>query len=109
MRLIDADELIKKSLTKFDWSDVVDVDDINNAPTIDPEGLRPHGKWLTRVYEYGGSDFEVKPAKQGDTAYCSECNNYALLNGGEEYCLSNYCPHCGAIMNLQEQKGVDLT
>lgn len=36
-RLIDADALIREhALTKFDWSDAVDVDDIKAAPTIIP-------------------------------------------------------------------------
>lgn len=32
--LIDRDVLIKKARTQFDWNDVVDVEDIANAPTI---------------------------------------------------------------------------
>ena len=35
-RLIDSDALIKKARTQFDWNDVVDVEDIMNAPTIIP-------------------------------------------------------------------------
>lgn len=35
-RLIDADALIKQAITQFDWNDVVDVEDITNAPTIIP-------------------------------------------------------------------------
>ena len=36
-RLIDADALIREhALTKFDWSDAVDVDDVKTAPTIIP-------------------------------------------------------------------------
>lgn len=34
--LIDRDVLIKKARTQFDWNDVVDVEDIANAPTIIP-------------------------------------------------------------------------
>lgn len=33
-RLIDADTLIKQARTQFDFNDVVDVEDIMNAPTI---------------------------------------------------------------------------
>ena len=107
MRLIDADELNKElSLTRFDWTKV-----INNMPTIDPESLRPHGRWLTKeyVYDENGDYWKEMPAKYGDSAYCSECKEYALLDGSETDCLSDYCPHCGAIMDLQEQKGEDLT
>lgn len=35
-RCIDADALIKQARTQFDWNDVVDVEDIINAPTIIP-------------------------------------------------------------------------
>ena len=36
-RCVDADALIREhALTKFDWSDAVDVDDIKAAPTIIP-------------------------------------------------------------------------
>ena len=34
--LIDRDALIKQARTQFDWNDVVDVEDITNAPTIIP-------------------------------------------------------------------------
>lgn len=34
--LIDRDALIKQARTQFDWNDVVDVEDIANAPTIIP-------------------------------------------------------------------------
>lgn len=34
--LIERDALIKQARTQFDWNDVVDVEDIANAPTIIP-------------------------------------------------------------------------
>lgn len=34
--------------------------------------------------------------------HCSECLHTALLDGGEEYVLSNFCPHCGAKMDRKE-------
>lgn len=34
--LIDRDALIKNARTQFDWNDVVDVEDIANAPAIIP-------------------------------------------------------------------------
>lgn len=34
--LIDRDKLIKQARTQFDWNDVVDVEDIINAPTVIP-------------------------------------------------------------------------
>lgn len=53
MRLIDADELKKKSskmmfekATGFGSFDAVGVLDIDAAPTIDPESLRPTAEWI---------------------------------------------------------------
>jgi hypothetical protein len=63
-----------------------------------------HGVWLTQEYQDGkddeGDEWVEKTAEQGDYAYCSLCLNDALLNGGEAYVLSDYCPHCGAKMDL---------
>lgn len=60
MRLIDADELKKKSskmmfekATGFGSFDAVGVLDIDAAPTIDPESLRPTAKWsLGRIEDH---------------------------------------------------------
>ena len=55
MRLIDADELLKKaeyiptglkSRGMCVGFHGVTASTIENAPTIDPEGLRPHGRWI---------------------------------------------------------------
>ena len=47
MRLIDADELIKQACRSTEWSQgehpmVVEVDDIDDAPTVDAEPVK-HG------------------------------------------------------------------
>ncbi len=64
-----------------------------------------HGVWLTEECQYGkddeGDEWVEKIAEQGDYAYCSLCLKDALLNGGEEYVLSDYCPHCGAKMDKE--------
>lgn len=105
MRLIDADELLKK------LQEVKDEDPINllvarekvleiilNAPPlikcgITSEGLplldltpRPRGKWV--------------PFGQFSIFYkCSQCGNMPLKWGtADDDYLSDFCPYCGAFM-----------
>ena len=68
MRLIDADELLKSAVCLDGVCNVsvVGVDDIRDAPTIDPESLRPHGEW---VY---GEDIDIQ---------CSACVADAMTAG----------------------------
>lgn len=47
-----------------------------------------HGKW---VY---GEDVDIE---------CSVCGRDALTEGDYRQVRSNYCPHCGAKMDLEEQ------
>ena len=76
MRLIDADEL-KKYSYRTDWNvPVVDVNDIDKAPTIEE---RPHGEWI-RTALYGMTCYE-----------CNRCHLHYDLR-------SFFCPNCGADM-----------
>ncbi len=88
MRLIDADELKTKAskmmfekATGFGSFDAVGVLDIDAAPTIDPETLRPTAKW---------DDL-------GDGACgCSACGEDGTVwMFGDTF---DYCPECGARM-----------
>lgn len=57
MRPIDADELLKKK-REMELCFAVTVWDIEGAPTIDPESLRPTGEWVSveeRLPQEGGS------------------------------------------------------
>lgn len=70
MRLIDADELKKKSskmmfekATGFGSFDAVGVLDIDAAPTIDPESLRPTAEWIEASDEGADGSWEA----------CSHC------------------------------------
>lgn len=58
---------------------------ILDAPAVDPESLRPRGRW---IYKW---DAERDPKKLFVRIVCSECN----LHTGQK---SNYCPNCGAKM-----------
>lgn len=78
MRLIDADEAIKKAEC-YDW----DTTAINNAPTVDAKPI-VKGKWMkTYIYSASGD----KPA----LFYCSECNMCVPFP-------TPYCPFCGTSM-----------
>ena len=94
MRLIDAEALREKLYEwcgnhcenkdgcKFcDISDIIDF--IYEAPTIEAKPV-VHAHWeCTQWYEH----------------QCSNCGDFALLNDKNVDCKSNYCPHCGAVMD----------
>ena len=101
-RLIDADALVEKAYWHGEHPsvddlfaegvDAVDVSDIEEAPTIEAEPLR-HGRWVHTNYAIHWT------AKDE----CSECTYHALdRNDLSHY---NYCPHCGAKMDLEESDG----
>ena len=121
-RLIDANELLKKQFMtrEFDatargWTlEVVSAKDIEDAPTIDPESLRPHGRWILEAHD------ERVDYRWNVTAECSECCDErkeiwagffpsvppsiargAALVSAENAKLSNYCPNCGAKMDKE--------
>ena len=52
------------------------------AKTIDPESLRPHGKWIG------------KPIAGYGIVRCSNCRSIFMENSGKW----RYCPNCGAKM-----------
>jgi hypothetical protein len=98
VRLGDLDALLKELCNSCDgWCDNTECDCLNcksdhrcsivceiaDAPTIDPEDLRPKGRWemLRRIV----FDDEL-------TAY--RCSNCRLTNEDE----SMFCPNCGAKM-----------
>lgn len=88
IRLIDANELEQKLLDEFNQSgeytpyeyalgEVLNY--LNEQPTIDPDSLRPHGKWII--------------CSDGYYPYCSECKEEP--KGGN---MTKFCPNCGAKM-----------
>lgn len=88
MRLIDANALANRMqfLIRIHHRDVFDaLDEIYNAPAIDPESLRPQGEWSVGYYNYEG-------------VYVRDCSYCGYAHDG----LSPYCPSCGAKM-----KGAD--
>lgn len=69
--------------------------------------MKREGKWdyldpkLLKRYVSEESLKEIEASK--DTPYCNICGEPALFqqieDGTYSYCLSNYCPKCGSIMN----------
>lgn len=47
-RLIDADAIpwCSYDLDNYRWFEGVDKEVVDEMPTIDPESLRPHGRWV---------------------------------------------------------------
>ena len=88
VRLIDANALIEKAWdadTRCGYVQVVDVGDIEAAPTIDPV---KHGRWEWKddPYEF----FDKIPV-------CSECGCTTKYRE-----ITAFCPHCGARMDGEE-------
>ena len=85
MRLIDADRMKEELL----WGNVflpaiqtnTRVDLIDNQPTINPENVRPRGRWKDACY------YHYCPL-------CYECSNCGL----KLMYKPNYCPNCGSKM-----------
>lgn len=91
-RLIDADALPVTTLTDGGYwtKDVVYKQDIDAAPTIDPESLRQHGRWIKAAAYNAGKINAV---------YCSKCKLYQAAGLWDLY---PYCPYCGAKMDEEE-------
>lgn len=88
MRLIDADELREEWL-EWDIYDEIEANtvlySIDLQPTINPEDLRPKGKW--------------EQWDDTDCWMCSECKYEAVLSDFTPAELDmHYCPNCGAKM-----------
>lgn len=49
-----------------------------------------YGEWISTPEMWGAFDVRY---------YCSKCGKDAIINNSERYVLSDYCPHCGAIMD----------
>ena len=100
-RLIDANRLIKKAYRSGMWNRstqafdlfVVDAEDVEDAPTIDAEPVR-HGRWELIEEQQWNCEFMILVAYK-----CSECGKEIVPN------KENYCPNCGAKMDVEVQDG----
>lgn len=75
---------------------------VSKAPAADVAQV-VHGRWTAQcVVELdGGWTLEDVPYNeyQHSNPICSVCRKTALLDGGEDYVTSPYCPNCGAKMD----------
>ena len=89
-----------KRLINIDYGGYLDA--IDRIPAADVAQV-VHGRWTAQcVVELdGGWTFEDVPynAYQHSNPICSVCRKTALIDGGEDYVTSPYCPNCGARMN----------
>ena len=81
--------------------------------TVPAEDVQPvvHGMWLSREYICGDpntgreDEWIEHPAKQSNSyAYCSVCKEKAGYDWEQNLILSDYCPHCGTKMDLDNNK-----
>lgn len=105
MRLIDENKLDFSECVLFARGGTIYADfgaimkKIGEAPTIDPESLRPVGHW---VYDPDGMDWGIGAWR------CSECNTINRNLPANSYFSpyvfegSSFCPHCGARMEAQD-------
>ena len=75
---------------------------VENLPSADVAPV-VHGRWTAQcvVEMDGGWTLEDMPYNeyQHSNPICSICRKTALLDGGEDYVASPYCPNCGARMD----------
>lgn len=91
------------------YTDAMDrVDDwIEAQPTIDPEGLRPHGRCRYCSPEDGaGVEWDLEDIEVSMTL---RCGKLTISNsfGDEADVPIRYCPICGAEIRLEEHNDQD--
>ena len=89
MRLIDAHDLMERLYDANPKGRVELAELIETEPTVDPV---KHGHWVEQEHE------DWKWSKE---CRCSECGKYRLMTNpfGREW---NYCPNCGAKMEVED-------
>lgn len=95
VRLINYDAAIDRYYAEYEKQDICDgAQDrdwlkkcFDEAPTIDPESLRPKGRWEKHWCDNDliGHMYEV----------CPNCRSCEILDT-EKFWDSNFCPNCGA-------------
>ena len=89
-----------EKLMDYEVADLIE-DCIDNAPTIDPESLRPHGGWVRN----GTCNHKPARFKNPDLWIVYKCSECGYSNGRR--CKDKYCPNCGAKMDLEEEMTID--
>ena len=65
------------------------IEHLERMPSADVVPVE-YGEWIGVPEIWGSFDSRY---------YCSKCGKDAIINNSERYVLSDYCPHCGAIMD----------
>lgn len=111
VRLIDANALRRKMadiLRRYDTPETFEeklavysaFDEVVSSPTIDPEILRPKGRWEECDWvEFDGHDECVHYPHEGRV--CTNCRNAFKADFVCDLRVE-YCPHCGAKMEVAE-------
>lgn len=78
------------------------VDEIDNFPAADVAPVR-RGHWIP-IYasELTGWNPEFAGCDPIAGYKCSRCGNEAIFNCNDVFVLSNYCPNCGAKMEVPD-------
>jgi len=102
MRLIDADALKAKyeqmlpeigdGYHKETLQDV--LFELDYAPTVSPDEVRGVGEWICDPIS------AVSPVEEW---YCNICKQPAPMGYGKAYVRTNYCPNCGAKMEVIDE------
>ena len=110
-RLIDAIAYYKELKEEMDYPGrseefmiAIDVAiaDLADAPTIDAAPV-VHGRWVDRWGgKYANPHYECSECKK---SALYKCDYDVLANGLWLQDLSDYCPHCGAKMDLEVPDG----
>ena len=99
-RLIDADALLRKLKEHYNKADgkkiyhpsmELAMHDVESAPTIDAVPV-VHGRW---EFYYTGTNKDMVLAE------CPECGAVFKLTAFDFGLCYNYCPNCGAKMDLE--------
>lgn len=87
MRLIDAEKAIENTRNEVYWTESEQAsvrNFLNHQPTIDPESLRPRGRW--------------ELDKRTGYIRCSECRDVYIEREWIADGKWSFCPNCGAKM-----------
>lgn len=79
--------------------------DIESFPTVDVVPV-VHGRWVAQCVVEMDDRWTLEDMPYNEYQHsipiCSICRKTALLDGGEDYVASPYCPNCGAKMDEKE-------
>lgn len=101
MELINKGKLWDDIISNIEYcEDILEI--IDKQPTIEAEPVR-HGYWKpVTMSELTGWNPEYSGRDPVGCYVCSCCGCDNYINEAGEDILSNYCPHCGAKMEVND-------